>query len=299
VRPLRVGVQLPEVERVVRWPEYVAMARAAEEVGFDSIWIGDHMLYRDDGRPERGPWDAWTLLAGLAVVTERVTIGPLVACTAFRRPAVLAHTAAAVDELSGGRLVLALGAGWNEPEFRAFDIPFNHRVERFAEAFEIVRRLLAGERVTFSGDYETVADAVLLPAPARRPPLMVGATGPRMLAATLGHVDAWNTWYDVYGNTAEGFAELNRTVDEAARAVGRDPGAIERSACVLVVVDRAAGERPIPEGMAGVEGDVAAHLRALAEAGADEAILVVSPIDERSIRALGEALASLDGDRSD
>jgi alkanesulfonate monooxygenase SsuD/methylene tetrahydromethanopterin reductase-like flavin-dependent oxidoreductase (luciferase family) len=298
VRPLRVGVQLPEVERVVRWPEYVAMARAAEEVGFDSIWIGDHMLYRDDGRPERGPWDAWTLLAGLAVVTERVTIGPLVACTAFRRPAVLAHTAAAVDELSGGRLVLALGAGWNEPEFRAFDIPFDHRVERFAEAFEIVRRLLAGERVTFSGDYETVADAVLLPAPARRPPLMVGATGPRMLAATLGHVDAWNTWYDVYGNMPEGFAALNRTVDEAARAAGRDPGAIERSACVLVVVDGAANERPIPEGMAAVEGDVAAHLRALADAGADEAILVVSPIDERSIRALGEALASLDGDRS-
>jgi alkanesulfonate monooxygenase SsuD/methylene tetrahydromethanopterin reductase-like flavin-dependent oxidoreductase (luciferase family) len=298
VRPLRVGVQLPEVERVVRWPEYVAMARAAEEVGFDSIWIGDHMLYRDDGRPERGPWDAWTLLAGLAVVTERVTIGPLVACTAFRRPAVLAHTAAAVDELSGGRLVLALGAGWNEPEFRAFDIPFDHRVERFAEAFEIVRRLLAGERVTFSGDYETVADAVLLPAPARRPPLMVGATGPRMLAATLGYVDAWNTWYDVYGNMPEGFAALNRTVDEAARAAGRDPGAIERSACVLVVVDGAANERPIPEGMAAVEGDVAAHLRALADAGADEAILVVSPIDERSIRALGEALASLDGDRS-
>jgi probable F420-dependent oxidoreductase len=294
VRPLRVGVQLPEVERLVRWPEYVAMARAAEEVGFDSIWIGDHMLYRDDGRPERGPWDAWTLLAGLAVVTERVTIGPLVACTAFRRPAVLAHTAAAVDELAAGRLVLGLGAGWNEPEFRAFGIPFDHRVERFAEAFEIVRRLLGGERVTFEGAYERVDDAVLLPKPARRPPLMIGATGPRMLAATLAHVDAWNTWYDVYGNTPEGFRELNGRVDEAARAVGRDPAAVERSACALVVLDRAAGERPVPEGMTAVEGDIADHLRALAEAGADEAILVVSPIDERSIRRLGDALAALD-----
>jgi probable F420-dependent oxidoreductase len=301
VRALRVGVQLPEVERVVRWPEYVAMARAAEEVGFDSIWVGDHLLYRHDGRPERGPWDAWTLLAGLATVTERVTLGPLVACTAFHRPGLLARTAATVDELSGGRVVLALGAGWNEPEFRAFGIPFDNRVARFAEALEIIRRLVDGERVTFAGDYETVTDAVLLPAPARRPPLMVGATGPRMLAASLPHVDAWNTWYDVYGNTAAGFAELNRTVDEAARAAGRDPAAIQRSACVLVVLDHAAGERPIPDGMAPVEGspdEIAARLRGLAEAGADEAILVVSPIDERSIRALGKALASLDGDRS-
>ena len=288
--PLRVGIQLPEVERLVRWPEYVAMARAAKEVGFDSIWVGDHMLYRGDGRPERGPWDAWTLLAGLAVVTERVAIGPLVACTAFRRPAVLAHAAAAVDELSGGRLVLGLGAGWNEPEFRAFGIPFDHRVERFAEALEIVGRLLGGERVTFAGDHESVTDAVLLPQPARRPPLMLGATGPRMLAAGLPHVDAWNTWYDVYGNTPEGFAELNRRVDDAARAVGRDPAAIERSACVLVVLDPGAGERPIPDGMKAVEGEIAAHLRELADAGADEAILVVSPINERSIRALGEVM---------
>ena len=89
------------------------MARAAEEVGFDSVWVGDHLLYRGDGRPERGPWDAWALLAGLAGVTERVMLGPLVACTAFRPPGILARAAAAVDELSGGRLVVALGAGWN------------------------------------------------------------------------------------------------------------------------------------------------------------------------------------------
>jgi hypothetical protein len=122
---VRVGVQLPEVEREVRWPEYVAMARAAEEVGFDSVWVGDHLLYRG---PDRAPWDVWTLLAGLAVATERVTLGPLVACTAFAKPGVLARTAAAVDELSGGRLVLGLGAGWSEDEFRAF---VNDRPEAF------------------------------------------------------------------------------------------------------------------------------------------------------------------------
>jgi alkanesulfonate monooxygenase SsuD/methylene tetrahydromethanopterin reductase-like flavin-dependent oxidoreductase (luciferase family) len=252
--------------------------------------MGDHLLYRD---PDRGPREAWSLLAALAASTERVTLGPLVACTAFRPPGVLARTAVAVDELSAGRVVVALGAGWNEPEFRAFGLPFEHRFARFEEAFEIVRRLLAGERVTFSGHFHAVEDAVLLPPPARRPPLMVGATGPRMLAATLPHVDAWNTWYVECGNTPEGFAALSRRVDEAARAAGRDPGEIQRSVCVLVVLDRAAGERPLDvPPLEGPPERVAEGLRAYAAAGADEAILVVSPITERSIRQLG---AILDG----
>jgi len=297
VRPLRIGLQLPEVERLVGWPEYVATARAAEDVGFDSIWVGDHLLYRGDGRPERGPWDAWTLLAGLAGATERATIGPLVACTAFRLPGVLARTAAAVDELSSGRLVLALGAGWNETEFQAFGIPFDHRFARFREAFDIIRRLLDGERVTFSGRYETATDALLLPAPARRPPLMVGATSAALLDATLPHVDAWNIWYAWYGNTPEGFAAANRRVDEAARRARRDPATVSRSACVLVVLDRASSERVLDPGVRPLEGPaerVAAGLREFAEAGADEVILVVSPITERSIRVLGETLALLD-----
>jgi probable F420-dependent oxidoreductase len=297
MRPLRVGIQLPEVERVVRWPEYAAMARAAEEVGFDSLWVGDHLLYRDDGRPERGPWDAWTLLAGLASVTQRVAIGPLVACTAFHRPGVLARIAAAVDEISGGRLVLGLGAGWNETEFTAFGIPFDDRLGRFTESFEIIRRLLAGERVTFRGSYETASDAVLLPPPARRPPLMIGATRTRTLEIAIPYVDAWNTWYEWYGNTPGGFAAANRRVDELVKRAGRDPEAVIRSACVLVVLDRGAGERPIHEKAPPVEGSpeaVTAFLTELAEAGADEAILVVSPINEQSITFLGEALVVLD-----
>jgi alkanesulfonate monooxygenase SsuD/methylene tetrahydromethanopterin reductase-like flavin-dependent oxidoreductase (luciferase family) len=297
MRPLRVGIQLPEVERVVRWPEYAVMARAAEEVGFDSLWVGDHLLYRDDGRPERGPWDAWTLLAGLAVVTERVGIGPLVACTAFHRPGVLARVAAAVDELSGGRLVVGLGAGWNKTEFTAFGIPFDDRLVRFSEALEIIRRLLAGERVTYGGTYEAVNDAVLLPAPARRPPLMIGAIRTPTLEVAIPYVDVWNSWYEWYGNTPDGFATASRRVDEIARRAGRDPHAILRSACVLVVLDREARERPVVEKAPPLEGSpeaVSGFLRDLAAAGADEAILVASPINESSIRLLGRALAVLD-----
>src|SRR3972149_3279242 len=126
-RPLRVGLQLPEVEREVRWPEYVAMARAAEEVGFDSVWVGDHLLYRGDGRPERGPWDAWTTLSALAASTERVRLRPPGACAAFHPPGILARMAATIDEVSGGRFVLGIGAGWNRTEFDAFGVDYDRR----------------------------------------------------------------------------------------------------------------------------------------------------------------------------
>jgi probable F420-dependent oxidoreductase len=297
MRPLRVGVQLPEVERDVRWPEYRAMARAAEAVGFDSIWMGDHLLYRGDGRPERGPWEAWTMLAALAAVTERVGLGPLVASAAFHAPAMLAKMAATVDEVSGGRLVLGIGAGWNRAEFEAFGFPYDHRVERFAEAFEIVRRLLAGERVTLHGRYHRVEDVVLLPRPRRTPPIMLGSSGPRMLEIAVPHVQAWNAWFDLFGNTPEGFAAESAKVTAAAERAGRDPAEIARSACVLVVLDRSAGERVIPPDCPPLEGPpeaIAAGLRAFAEAGADEVICVVSPITEGSIRELGAALALLE-----
>ena len=272
------------------------MARAAEEVGFDSIWVGDHLLYRDDGRPERGPWEAWTLLAGLAAVTERVRLGPLVACTAFHAPAMLAKQAATVDEVSGGRLILGLGAGWNRVEFDAFGLPFDHRASRFEEAFDVIRSLLAGERVTRRGRFVDVRDAVLLPTPTRRPPLMVGSSGERVLAAALPYVDAWNTWFDLYGNTPEGFAAENAKIDAAAAGVGRLPGEVERSACVRVVLDRAAVERPIDPACPPLEGTserMADGLRAMAEAGADEVILVVTPITEAAIRDLGEVVGAV------
>src|SRR5574338_1715084 len=176
-RPLKVGVQLPEVERVVRWPELREMILTAERIGLDSIWVGDHLLYRDDGLPPRGPWEAWSTLAAIAAITERVELGPLVAATSFHNPAMLAKKAAPVDEISGGRLILGLGAGWNEPEYRAYGFPFDHRVSRFEEAFEIIRTLLATGRCDFHGTYYQLDDAELLPRGPRTEglPLIVGS----------------------------------------------------------------------------------------------------------------------------
>jgi len=294
---LRVGIQLPEVEREVHWPEYLAMARAAEEVGFDSVWVGDHLLYAPgDGRPERGPWEAWTTLAALAAATERVRLGPLVACAAFHPPALIAKMAATIAEVSGGRFVLGLGAGWNEREFSAHGLPYDRRVSRFEEAFGIIRGLLAGERVTVAGRFWRADDAVLLPRPAVPPPLMIGSNGPRMLSIALPHATWWNTWFADFGNSAEGFAALGATIDAAARTAGREPADVLRSACVLVRLDGSAGERPDTPGAPAIEGSaaqVAARLQELGEAGADEVIVVADPITERSVRTLGEVLAEL------
>jgi probable F420-dependent oxidoreductase len=278
---VKLGIQLPEVERVVGWPEYAAMARAAEDAGYDSIWLGDHLLYDD---PPRGPHEVWTLLAALAAVTQRVELGPLVACTAFHPPGVLAKMAATIDEISQGRLILGLGAGWNRREFAAFDLPYDRRVARFEEAFAIIRDLLAGETVQRQGAFHSADRVRLLPPPTRRIPLMVGSNGPRMLAATLPHVDAWNTWFADTRNTPEGFAEINARVTEAAERAGRDPATLTRSVCVYVHLE-GAGER-----QSGVEPVTPDTLRgaldAYEQAGAGEVILVADPITEASVRAL-------------
>lgn len=286
----RVGIQLPEVERDVRWPEYVAMARAAEAAGFESIWVGDHHLYRGDGRPERGPWEAWTLLAGLAAVTQRVRVGPLVACLGFHPPGIAARMAATVDEISGGRFVFGVGAGWNDTEFRAFDVPSDRRASRFMEAYEIVRRLLAGERVSLDGHFHHARDAVLLPAPSRRVPMMIGSTGRRVLRAALPSADAWNTWYDWYGNSPEGFAARHGEVDAACEKVGRDPATLVRSACLLIRIG-AGGERPDDPASPAVPLEEArAAIVGLGQAGADEVIVVADPITTASVMAIGEAI---------
>jgi alkanesulfonate monooxygenase SsuD/methylene tetrahydromethanopterin reductase-like flavin-dependent oxidoreductase (luciferase family) len=209
-----------------------------------------------------------------------VRLGPLVACAGFHPPGLLAKMAATIDEVSQGRFVLGLGAGWNRREFDAFGIPYDRRVSRFEEAFAIIRGLLAGERVTLEGSYHRTDDAVLLPPPARRTPIMIGSNGPRMLGIALPHVDAWNTWWEDYGNTPEGFAELHRRLGIT----------VTRSACMLVQLDGMPAERK-PDVPAVEEKRFGEHLRELGEAGADEVIVVASPITERSIRALGEQLA--------
>ena len=280
------------------------MARTAEGVGFDSLWLGDHLLYDLPGGVTRGPWEAWTALAALAAATERVELGPLVASTSFHAPAMLAKQAATVDAISGGRLIVGLGAGWNEREYRAFGFPYDHRVSRFEEAFTIIRGLLRGGRVDFDGAYYRVEDCVLDPGPTRpgSPPLMLGSTSPRMMRIGLPHVDAWNVWWSDYGNTPDGFAAVRDRVDEAAVQAGRMPGEVAATAAVLVSLPGGTGRltgdvssgpiRPVQ----GSPADISGHLEAMAGAGATHLQLVVDPITMGSIEMLGDVLATLDRD---
>lgn len=302
-RPLGVGVQLPEVEREVRWPELRAIARMTEQAGFDSVWVGDHLLYRYASGETRGPWEAWTTLAGLAEATERVAIGPLVAATAFHHPYMLAKQAATVDEISGGRLVLGIGAGWNDVEFAALDAPFDHRISRFEEAFTIIRTLLATGYIDFQGAFFTAREAELLPRPARPggPPIMVGSSGPRMLAATLPYAAAWNAWYADTRNTPEGVAPLRTLVDEAAVVAGRKPADIERTVAVQVQMTGGTGRvmgdtapRMTVEPLTGTAEVIAEGLRAYAREGIGHVQLVVDPITEASVAALAPVLELLD-----
>lgn len=280
------------------------MARTAEGVGFDSLWLGDHLLYDLPGGVTRGPWEAWTALAALAAATERVELGPLVASTSFHAPAMLAKQAATVDAISGGRLIVGLGAGWNEREYRAFGFPYDHRVSRFEEAFTIIRGLLRGGRVDFDGAYYRVEDCVLDPGPTRPggPPLMLGSASPRMMRIGLPHVDAWNVWWSDYGNTPDGFAAVRDRVDEAAVQAGRMPGEVAATAAVLVSLPGGTGRltgdvsggpiRPVQ----GSPADISGHLEAMAGAGATHLQLVVDPITMGSIEMLGDVLATLDRD---
>jgi len=302
-RPLRIGIQLPEVEREVRWPEYLAMARAAEDAGFDTLWLGDHLLYRYGDGSTRGPWEVWTMLSALAASTSRIRLGPLVAATAFHAPPMLAKLAATVDEVSGGRLILGLGAGWNETEFRAFGFPFDHRISRFEEAFTIIRTLLREGSIDFDGRFFQARDCELRPRPARPggPPLMVGSVGPRMLEITLPHVELWNVWYRDSDNSPAGLEPIVRDLEAACRKVGRDPATLEKTSAVLVRLPGGTGrlmgdttQKDVPP-VEGSPAQIAARLREYADLGLAEVQLVVDPITIESIRALAPVLAELDG----
>jgi probable F420-dependent oxidoreductase len=303
-RPLRVGVQLPEVEWVARWSELARMAIKAEALGYDSIWVGDHLLYRYPDEPPRGPWEAWTLMAAIAAITSRVEIGPLVACTSFHNPAMIAKKAATLDEISEGRLILGLGAGWNETEYAAFGYPYDHRVSRFEEAFTIIRRLLRGEELDFRGTYYTLDHCLILPPGPRRegPPLMVGSGSPRMLEITLPFVQSWNAWYAWFGNRVENLEPWMRTVDEACERVGRDPKSVERTCAVYVGLSGGAGRNMGDRNqsdikpLTGSSAELAAALRQYAAAGVNHVQIVMDPITVAAIEEFAPVLAELDRD---
>jgi probable F420-dependent oxidoreductase len=262
------------------WPDndrppadLLAQARAAQDAGWYGVWLADHyMPDTGDTAPARGDtYECWALLPALAAVTERIRIGTLVSPTSVHHPALLAKRAASIDRLSGGRMVLGLGAGWQINEHHAYGIelePPGRRVSRFDEAIQIVRSLLSQESTTFHGACYDVTDAPCDPKPVQAPlPLLVGTRSPRMLRIAARHADEWNAW-----GTPEQAAESRAALIAACDVVGRDPATMWTSVNALVDLD---GSAP-PPGRAGLFGSAEQLLDRLGQyagLGFDEFIL--------------------------
>lgn len=307
-RPLNVGLLLPDIEgmydgAMVRWSDIADIARTAEAVGFDSLWLGDHLLYRFPDMGSFGIWEAWSVLCGLAATTERVELGTIVMVTPWRAPALLAKMATTVDEISGGRLILGLGAGSFEPEFPAFGFhTWGDRVSRFEEELGIIRTLLRDGRIDHEGRYHTLRDCELRPLGPRPqgPPIMVGAVGPRMLRLTATHADQWNI---PWKHTLEEVTAQIERGKEACRAVGRDPATLDYSVCLQVdVPDRPSRldgmvEQARAGAVRGSYAEIAELLRSYARAGVSHVQLWIDPSDPPAIEAFGALLQELDGGR--
>jgi F420-dependent oxidoreductase-like protein len=209
------------------WDKNVERWQLFERLGYESAWVCDHLV--QPSRPN-GPYlEAWSLLAGLAARTEKIRIGVLVTSNTFRFPQVVAKMAVTVDHISNGRLELGLGAGWYEPEHTMFGIPFPETKElvgRFREAVQVVDLLTREDTSSFDGKYYQLKNAQSRPGSVQkpRPPLVIGAFGPRMLKIVATYADTWNA----FGTPAE-MRERNQMLDDYCRELGRDPDTLDRS----------------------------------------------------------------------
>ena len=272
--------------QVPTWPQVRTFGQHAEAVGLHSLWVCDHLL---SGSPDEGIHEGWTILAALASSTRRLELGQLVTCTSFRPPALLAKMATTADAVSGGRLILGLGAGWYDSEYKAFGYPTDHRVGRFEEAIGIIGPLLRGERVTLAGRYYQVRDAVLRPAPDRPIPILVAAQGRRMLRLTARHADAWNTaWFGLPDDLLQRrLAELNAALE----AEGRDPDTLRRTVGMEVRDPQAtAPGGDLGEGFGGSVDQLARAIDAHERLGFHDLIVQLAPKTTRSLDRLAEAL---------
>jgi F420-dependent oxidoreductase-like protein len=232
-----------EGQEGLTWERWFRIADRVESLGLDSLWRSDH-FFSLMGHPERPALECWTSLTALAQRSRRIGFGPLVSPMTFRHPALLARMAAAVDELSNGRLVLGLGAGWNDAEHAAFDIalpPLKERFDRLEEGIAVIKALWSGGPIDFEGRYYSLRGAVAYPRPVQQPgpPLLIGGDGEiRLLRIVARDADEWNS----HAAGPEVYKVKRAKLEDHCRAVGRDPNAIHRSWMGGILIGRDAGE---------------------------------------------------------
>ena len=268
-----------------------AVVQQVESDGFDSIWLPDHFLYRNPGEPTRGIWECWTMLGALAEATKRVEIGTLVSCNSFRNPAILAKMATTIDEVSHKRLILGIGAGWNEPEYEAFGLPFDHRVDRFEEALQIIKPLLRNGHVDFNGKFYQATNCDILPrGPSPEgPPLMIGAEGPRMMKLTAQYADFWNIGY--YGKP-ETFTESLTKFKTVCKSVGRDPATIGITVLIGLWFPELQTKKPkfFNNPLTGSTPEIAEAIQGYKKLGVQHIMFQCEPYTPESIKKLTSAI---------
>jgi probable F420-dependent oxidoreductase len=273
---MKVGFIIPmgedgETGQSPRYADIRALSLQAEEAGFDSVWVYDHLLYRFPERETMGVWECWSVLSALAEATERVEIGTLVMPVSWRNPALLAKMATTVDEISNGRLILGLGTGVHEPEFEAFGYPHDHLASRFEEGIQVIRTLLKEGKVDFRGKYVSAPECEIRPRGPRPegPPILVASNGERMLRLTAQYADMWNTaWF----GPVEDAAERRERFERACREAGRDPATIETTIGVHCAVPFEGVEFDPAKALTGSPEEIAAGLRAYVASGVSHVI---------------------------
>jgi len=297
-RPFGLGLNLPYSEgsldgRTPRWADLLAMATVGETIGFDALWISDHVGFGDPAGEWRGSWESSTLLAALAAVTERVHLGSYVSAAPYRNPALFAKMVETLDEVSGGRAILAIGAGWNEPEFRSYGFPWDRRFDRFEDALRIVSAMIRTGEATHAGSQERAWHAQLRPRGPRPDglPIMVGAAGPRMLRLAAELADDWNAGL----RTPDESGQLIAALEEACRVVGRDPATISRSVEALVrTVAPRDGEQVDDRELRGTPAEIASGLRRYADLGFGHVQIQLRPNAPEGVRAFAPVIEELD-----
>ena len=299
---MELGLNLPYVEgsmdgRTPRWSDIRAMAQTAEAIGFDALWVSDHVGFGDPEGQWRGAWESWTLLSALAASTTRVALGPYVLAMPLRNPALLAKMAETLDEVSDGRVILGVGAGWNEPEFTSYGFTFEDRFRRFEDGLRVITDMLRRGRSTLDGPTIRTRSARLEPRGPRPDglPVMVGAKGPRMLRLTAELADHWNGGL----RSIDEVPAMLEALESACRAVGRTTP-ITKSVEVLVRTLPAADDAR-PEGRE-IRGDaeaLAGELQRFADLGIDHLQVQLRPNSVAGVEAFAPVIDALRRSRAD
>lgn len=283
-RQMSFGFMLPVREGTMggetpRFSDHVSMSQLARDVGFEVLWIADHLTHPHEGGTI-GSWEAWTLMSALANAVPDMQIGPLVSCAGFRNPGLMAKMTEMIDEISDGRFILGMGAGWNKDEFDRFGFPFDYRASRFEESIEIIHGLLRNGQATLDGKFWQAQEALNQPRGPRATgaPILVGTNGDRLIHSVAKFADAWNSdWQD----SPDDYLPLLARLDAACDAIGRPRESVIRTGSVRFSTDTPSD-------------DVQRYLHVVRDLGIRHLVIGLEPRTSDAIDWFGEEIAQFD-----